>query len=212
MNNVTVVKHPVVENCLMHLRDKNTELIKFRESLKRLGLFLAMEATADIPVRPCQVKTPLDIPADTAEVADDNTLIIPILRAGLGFVESFLEVIPRAKVAHIGMSRDHETLEAKVYLSSLPEDVKLYKKVYVTDPMLATGNSCVKTLEILVEAGIDPENIVVSCAFTVPEGIEQIHSKYPQIKIITATVDKGLNEVGYIVPGCGDAGDRLYLL
>ncbi|MBM7855392.1 uracil phosphoribosyltransferase [Desulfohalotomaculum tongense] len=212
MSNVTVLKHPVVDNCLRYLRDKDADIVQFRRSLKHLGLFLAMEATADLPTRQYQVETPLNITADVAEAADDTVLLIPILRAGLGFVESFLEVIPRAKVAHIGMARDHETLEAKVYLSTLPKNVDVYQRVYVMDPMLATGNSCVKTLDILVEGGIKPESIVVACAFAAPEGINQVHSRYPQVKIIAATVDKKLNEVGYIIPGCGDAGDRLYLL
>ncbi|MBO8138785.1 MAG: uracil phosphoribosyltransferase [Desulfotomaculum sp.] len=212
MNNVTVIKHPVVEDSIKTLRDKNSDIVKFRQSLKRLGLFLAVEATKCIPTRKHQVETPLNITADAEEISDDGTLLIPILRAGLGFVDSFLEIIPRAKVAHIGMSRDHETLEAKVYLKTLPENLDAYEKVFVMDPMLATGNSCIKTLDILVEAGINPENIIVACAFTAPEGIEKIHKKYPQIKIITATIDQKLNDVGYIIPGCGDAGDRLYLL
>ncbi|MEG6616038.1 uracil phosphoribosyltransferase [Peptococcaceae bacterium 1198_IL3148] len=212
MKNVTVVKHPVAKHCLRYLRDKNTDIVIFRDHLNRLGTFLAMEATTDIPTKQIQVDTPLNIATEATEAMDDNVLLVPILRAGLGFVESFLKVIPRAKVAHVGMARDHETLEAKVYLSTLPDHVSTFDKVYVLDPMLATGNSCVKALEILVEAGIKPENIVVSCAFSVEEGIRQVHSKFPEIRIVTATVDQKLNEVGYIVPGCGDAGDRLYLL
>lgn len=212
MNNVTVVKHPLVEHCLRYLRDKNSDIVVFRDNLTRLGSLLAMEATADIPTRQVQVKTPLDILTDVTEAVDDNVLLVPILRAGLGFMESFIKVIPRVKVAHVGMARDHETLEAKVYLSSLPDNVSDFQRVYVVDPMLATGNSCVKTLSLLVEAGVKPENIVVVCAFSVPEGIAHIHQDYPQIKIVTASIDKKLNEVGYIVPGCGDAGDRLYLL
>lgn len=212
MNNVTVVKHPLVEHCLRYLRDKNSDIVTFRDHLTRLGSLLAVEATADIPTRPVQVETPLNILTDVTEAADDNVLLVPILRAGLGFVDCFINVIPRVKVAHVGVARDHETLEAKVYLSSLPANVATFQRVYVVDPMLATGNSCVKTLSILVEAGIKPENIVVVCAFSVMEGIEQIHRAYPQIKVVTATIDKELNEVGYIVPGCGDAGDRLYLL
>lgn len=212
MNNVSVVKHPVAKHCLKYLRDKNSDIVTFRGHLNRLGVFLAIEATTDIPTKQVQVETPLNITTEVTEVMDDNVLLVPILRAGLGFVESFLDILPRAKVAHLGMARDHETLEAKVYLSTLPDNVGSYSKVYVMDPMLATGNSCVKSLEILVEAGIKPENIIVACAFSVEEGIKQIHNKFPEIRVVTATIDQKLNEVGYIIPGCGDAGDRLYLL
>ncbi len=212
MSKTTVVKHPVVEHCLKILRDQDSDIVAFRSSLTRLGFFLAAEATKDIPTKTVEIITPLNISTKVSEIIDDSVLLVPILRAGLGFVESFLELIPRAKVAHIGMSRDHETLEAKVYLRTLPDNVADYKKVFVLDPMLATGNSCVKTLEILVEAGVKPENLVVTCAFAVEEGIEQIKSKYPEVKIITAAIDEKLNEFGYIVPGCGDAGDRLFLI
>lgn len=212
MKNVAVVKHPLVEHCLRYLRDKNSDIVTFRDNLTRLGTFLAMEATANIPTKKLQVETPLNITTDATEALDDNVLLVPILRAGLGFVESFTRIMPRIKIAPIGMMRDHQTLEAKVYLGSLPENISSFRQVYVVDPMLATGNSCVKSLNLLVEAGVKPENIVVVCAFSVMEGINQIHQNYPQIKIVTATIDEKLNEVAYIVPGCGDAGDRLYLL
>ncbi len=212
MSKATVVKHPVAEQCLRILRDKNSDIVEFRRSLTRLGYFLASEATKDLPTKQVTITTPLDITTEASEVIDDSVLLVPILRAGLGFVDSFLEIIPRAKVAHIGMARDHDTLEAKVYLSTLPENTADYKKIFVLDPMLATGNSCVKTLEILTEAGVKQKNLVVICAFAVDQGLEQIKSKFPDVSIITAAVDQKLNEVGYIVPGCGDAGDRLFLI
>ncbi|WP_031514991.1 uracil phosphoribosyltransferase [Desulfofalx alkaliphila] len=212
MDNVVVVEHPVTKHCLKFLRDKKTGTALFRDCMSRLGLCLAYQATADLPTRQAQVETPLNVMADVEELDMKGVLLIPVLRAGLGFVNSFLEIIPEAKIAHIGMARDHQTLEAKVYLRSLPDKLDTYQRVYVLDPMLATGNSCVKTMDILTASGIDPASIVLVCAFTAPEGIKQLHQKYPQIKVVTASVDKCLNEVGYIIPGCGDAGDRLFLL
>lgn len=212
MHTVTVLRHPVVADKLRTLRDRNTGIQDFRSALKGLGFFLAMEATRNLPTTAAPVYTPLGVEAPAARVNSERVLLVPILRAGLGLVESFLEFLPAARVAHIGISRDHETLQARAYLCSLPENPDAFDCVFVLDPMLATGNSSVKTLDLIVEAGYSPEKITLVCAFAVEEGINQITGKYPLVNIVTATIDPRLNEKGYIVPGLGDAGDRLFLI
>lgn len=212
MSLVTVLKHPLVNDRLRTLRRRETDIESFRRALKGLGFFLAVEATSQLPTKQSPVVTPLGIEAPAEELDSSRLLLVPILRAGLGFVESFLELLPRARVAHIGIARDHETLEAKTYLSSLPANPGDFDGVFVLDPMLATGNSCVKTLEILVESGYAPEKIVLVCGFAVETGIKQVNERFPSIRIVTAVIDWKLNEVGYIVPGLGDAGDRLNLI
>lgn len=212
MKPVTVLKHPIVSDRLRTLRDVKTDTELFRRALRELSFFLAVEATSDLTATPDPVMTPLGIEAPGESVDSSKVMLVPILRAGLGFVECFLEFLPKAKVAHVGMSRDHETLEARTYMSALPEKPDHYQRVYILDPMLATGNSSVKTIDLLVKAGFKSENIVLVCGFAVEEGIRQINQKYPGVRIITAVIDWKLNEVGYIVPGLGDAGDRLFLL
>lgn len=212
MKSVTVLKHPIVSDRLRTLRDAKTDTELFRRALRELSFFLAVEATSDLPSTPEPVVTPLDVEAPAETVESSKVLLVPILRAGLGFVECFLEFLPKAKVAHVGISRDHETLQAKMYMSALPENPAGFDRVYILDPMLATGNSSVKTMDILVKAGFKAEKIVLVCGFAVQEGIRQINEKYPEVRIVTAVVDWKLNEVGYIVPGLGDAGDRLFLL
>lgn len=212
MKPVTVLKHPIVSDRLRTLRDVKTDTELFRRALRELSFFLAVEATSDLASTSDPVLTPLGVEAPAECVDSSRVLLVPILRAGLGFVECFLEFLPKAKVAHVGVSRDHETLQAKMYMSTLPEDPAGFDRIYILDPMLATGNSSVKTMDILVKAGFKTENIVLVCGFAVEEGISQISGKYPDVRIITAVVDWKLNEVGYIVPGLGDAGDRLFLL
>ncbi|GAB6157104.1 uracil phosphoribosyltransferase [Desulfotomaculum varum] len=212
MKSVTVLRHPLVDEQLQLLRDKNSDITVFRAAMTRLGYLLAVEATKDAPVGTSQVTTPLGVETPVTVLQDNKILLVPILRAGLGLVDSFLTLLPKAKVAHIGVSRDHQTLEAKLYVNSLPKDLSGFERIFVLDPMLATGNSCVKALEVLTEYGADAANIKVICAFAVKEGLDQVSSKFPQINIITAVVDPILNNIGYISPGCGDAGDRLYLL
>ncbi|CCO07474.1 uracil phosphoribosyltransferase [Desulforamulus hydrothermalis] len=212
MKSVTVLRHPLVDEQLQLLRDKNSDITVFRSAMTRLGYLLAVEATKDAPVGTSQVTTPLGVETPVTVLQDNKILLVPILRAGLGLVDSFLSLLPKAKVAHIGVSRDHQTLEAKLYVNSLPKDLSGFKRIFVLDPMLATGNSCVKALEVLTECGADAADIKVICAFAVKEGLDQVGSKFPQTSVITAVVDPILNNIGYISPGCGDAGDRLYLL
>lgn len=212
MSSVTVVKHPLVSHHIRTLRDRNTDIELFRRAIKGLGFFLAAEASRILPTIASPVITPLGVEAPGEKVDSTRVLLVPVLRAGLGFVDSFIDLLPGARVAHVGISRDHDTLEARTYLSALPENPERYDGVFILDPMLATGNSGVKTLEIIGQAGFPQEKTVFICGFAVEAGINQIRNKFPAVPIITATIDWKLNEVGYIVPGLGDAGDRLYLL
>lgn len=212
MNKVHVIDHPLAGNALRALRNRDSEIKSFREALNSIGLLLAVETCRELDVHQDQVITPLDTPAECSFVDDSRVLLVPVLRAGLGFVDSFLNLLPTARVAHVGMYRDHDTLEARPYLNTVPDQVDQYDRVIVLDPMLATGNSGVKALEFIMEKGYKPSQVLFVCALAVRQGIEQIHAKYPQVKIFTAAIDPSLNDKAYIVPGLGDAGDRLYLL
>ncbi|WP_027364116.1 uracil phosphoribosyltransferase [Desulfotruncus alcoholivorax] len=212
MSSLHIVDHPLTGDCLRILRSRQTGTRDFRSAMDKLSLVLAVEAAKDLKYSKENVITPLDTGADCLRVQDDRVLLVPILRAGLGFLNSFLQLLPEAKVAHIGVSRDHDTLEACPYCNSVPESNDGFDTIFVLDPMLATGNSSVKALEMIIEKGYRPGQITLVCAVSVKKGISQVHSRYPEVKIITAAVDPGLNEKAYIVPGLGDAGDRLYLL
>ncbi|MGB9792190.1 MAG: uracil phosphoribosyltransferase [Thermacetogeniaceae bacterium] len=211
MRRVNILQHPLAGNCLRTLRNKETRVEGFRRAMYRLGVLLAVDATKDLRAERDVVVTPLGVEAECSYVVDERILLVPILRAGLGFLESFLEVLPGARVAYIGISRDHETLEARPYLDSVPEQPSGFDEVFVLDPMLATGNSSTKALEIIVSKGYPAERIKLVCAVAVKQGIEHVHRKFPEVEIIAAAIDPELNERAYIVPGLGDAGDRLYL-
>lgn len=212
MSSVLMVKHPLVSHYIRTLRDRDTDIEQFRRAIKGLGFFLAAEATRVLPTVEETVITPLGIEAPGERLDSTRVLLVPVLRAGLGFVDSFVDLLPGAGIAHVGVSRDHDTLEARTYLSSLPDNPGRYDAVFILDPMLATGNSGAKALEIIGRAGFPQEKTIFVCGFAVEAGINQISGRFPAVRIITAAIDLKLNEVGYIVPGLGDAGDRLYLL
>lgn len=212
MNSLQVINHPLTGNCLKILRNRETRIKDFRGAMDTLGLLLAVEAANKLETVDSRVITPLDTEADCTSVDDSRILLVPILRAGLGLVESFLTLLPSARVAHIGMYRDHDTLEARPYVNTTPKNEEDFDRVLVLDPMLATGNSGVKALEFIVDKGYPPEKIIFVCTLATEKGIKQIHDKFPAVDIITAAVDPMLNDKAYIVPGLGDAGDRLYLL
>lgn len=209
---VKIIEHPLAGNYLRTLRNRDTQIEDFRKALKQLGLLLAIEAARDLRPVDDTVITPLNVEAPCSYVEEGRVLLVPILRAGMGFVESFLELLPSARVGHIGLYRDHETLEACTYLDSVPEQANQFDRVYVLDPMLATGNSSVKAMEIIAGKGYSTEKTTLVCAFAVNEGLNHVHERFPQLKVITAVIDPELNEKSYIVPGLGDAGDRFYLL
>jgi uracil phosphoribosyltransferase len=212
MTSVNVIKHPIAGNCLKILRDRETKTEEFRRAMDKLGLLLAVEATSELATTTDTVITPLDIEAHCSYVNDSKILLIPILRAGLGFVESFTRILSSAKVAHIGIARDHDTLEAKPYLNTVPDNPDEFDQVLILDPMLATGNSSAKALQMVIDKGYAPEKMIFCCALSTTKGIDQLRQKFPNLKIITAAIDPELNEKAYIVPGLGDAGDRLNLL
>ena len=204
--NATVADHPLIQHKVTLLRRIETSTAEFRQLLGEIALLLAFEATRDLPVKTVRIETPLEVME--APVLDGMKLcLVSILRAGNGLLEGMLDLIPSARVGHIGMYRDHDTLEAVEYYLKLPHSIG-DRQVIVVDPMLATGNSAIAALD-RVMAG-NPSAIRFLCLLAAPEGIAALHDAHPDVAIWTAAVDECLNEVGYIVPGLGDAGDRIY--
>ncbi|MDR0847218.1 MAG: uracil phosphoribosyltransferase [Lactobacillales bacterium] len=198
--------HPLVKHKLTIIRDENTGTNQFRETVKELSTFLAYEATKNLPLQEVAINTPVT-PMVARELSGPKPMIVPILRAGLGLVDGFLSLMPQAKIGHIGMRRDEETLVPESYLTKLPPEIE-EREIFVIDPMLATGGSVIATIDILKERG--GRNISFSCLVAVPEGIKALQEAHPDVKIYTCNIDSHLNDRGYIVPGLGDAGDRLF--
>jgi len=204
--NVHVINHPMVQHKLTILRDKNTGVKEFREVVEELSLFMGYEVTRNLPLEDIEVETP--ICKTTSKVISGKKLgIVPILRAGLGMVDGLLNLVPTAKVGHIGLYRDPETLMPVEYYCKLPTDAA-ERDLIVLDPMLATGGSAIAAITFLKDRGAKSIRLVNLLA--APEGIEAVMEAHPDIEIYVAAVDEKLNEHGYIVPGLGDAGDRLF--
>ena len=206
MGNVNVISHPLVQHKLSFLRDKHTGSKEFRELVEELAMLLTYEATRDLPLAETQVETPI-CTATTKVLAGKKLGIVPILRAGLGMVDGMLNLIPAAKVGHIGLYRDPETLSPVDYYCKLPPDVQ-ERDIIIVDPMLATGGSAVEAITIVKSAGCKSIRLVNLIA--APEGIKRMQEDHPDVDIYIAAVDERLNSHGYIVPGLGDAGDRLF--
>ena len=205
-NNVHVIDHPLVQHKLSLMRDKNTSTKDFRELLQEVASLMAYEVTRDLPLKETEVETPIG-PCRT-KIIDGRMLgIIPILRAGLGMVDGIMQLVPGAKVGHIGLYRDPVSLQPVEYYCKLPSDAT-ERELIVLDPMLATGGSSAAAIRFLKERGC--KNIRLVCLIGAPEGIERVQSEHPDVDIYIAAVDEKLNEHGYIVPGLGDAGDRLF--
>jgi uracil phosphoribosyltransferase len=203
---VTVVDHPLVQHKLTLMRDVSRSTKGFRQLLNEIGMLLCYEVTRDLPVEMTEIETPLT--KMSAPVISGKKLVFaPILRAGMGFLDGMLELVPSARVAHIGLYRDPKTLVAVEYYFKAPEDVA-ERLVIVMDPMLATANSAVAAVERLKERGCN--NLRFVCLLAAPEGIEKFRAHHPDVPIWTAAIDSHLNDHGYIVPGLGDAGDRMY--
>lgn len=202
---VHLVRHPLVHDALATLRDVSTPPSQFRRMAVRISVILAAEATRDVPSTTGTVTTPLG-PAEAQRVTGD-VVVVPVLRAGLGMLDAVLELIPTARVGHIGLQRDEMTAIASKYYSKLPGDLGR-SFVLMIDPMLATGGSAVSALDLLRAAGAT--NIRLICIVAAPEGIELVERHHPDVHIYTPVVDSGLNEHKFIVPGLGDFGDRLY--
>ncbi|MCI9409251.1 MAG: uracil phosphoribosyltransferase [Oscillospiraceae bacterium] len=206
MENVTIIEHPLVQHKISLLRDINTGSKEFRELVSETAMLMCYEATRDLPLKTVEVQTPLAI-AKTKVISGRKLAFVPILRAGLGMVDGAVQLVPAAKIGHIGIFRDPETKNAVQYYCKLPFDIA-ERDVIVTDIMLATGGTVVKTIEILKNAGA--KNIKIMCIITCPEGIEAVHKAYPDVEIYCGAVDEKLDENLYIVPGMGDAGDRIF--
>ena len=206
MSQLHIINHPMVQHKLSIMRNKETGSKDFRQLLKEISLLMGYEVTRDIPLDPIEIETPI-CKMTARQVSGRKLAIVPILRAGLGMVEGLLELVPVARVGHIGLYRNEQTHEPVVYYSKLPEDVNT-RMVIVTDPMLATGGSASDALTMLKEKGCT--NIRLMCLVGVPEGIERVQRDHPDIDIYRAAVDDHLNENAYIVPGLGDAGDRIF--
>lgn len=208
MQNLYISKHPVVADRMTKLRNKDASTQAFRNYVNEISLALAYEASADLPTKSCDVETPLCKTTGTVLESDLPVLVVPILRAGLGLVPGFETLFPDYHVGHIGLYRDEETKLPVQYMMRLPEQLK--RPIFMVDPMLATGHSTGKAIELLLEAGADLADIRVVTLISAPEGVEYVHTIYPELKIYTGVLDERLNENAFIVPGLGDAGDRLF--
>ncbi len=205
MDRVTVIAHPLVQYNLGRLRDKRTEPEEFRRSLAQVAALMIYEATRSLETRAVSVQTPLA--KTTAQKLRHDVVLVPVLRAGLGMLNAILDLIPNVRVGFIGLKRHEETLKAAVYHQSLPKDLSDFEIILI-DPMLATGGSSVAALNLLAERKATRVRIVNLVA--APEGIRYVRRFFPEVPIFTAAVDDHLNDKGYIVPGLGDAGDRLF--
>lgn len=202
---VHVVNHPLIKEKMTHLRDKKTQPRNFRRLLDEIAQLLLFEVTRDLPLREIKVTTPL---AETTgyELSVSGITVVPILRAGLGFLDAVLDLIPEARVGHIGLTRDEETLEPIKYYCKIPKDKDA--EIILIDPMLATGGSAAAALTMLKADGY--KHFRFMCLVAAPEGVELVNREHPDVPIYTAALDDHLNEHGYIVPGLGDAGDRVF--
>ena len=211
-SNLKVIENPIVNQSLCTMRNKNTDTQGVRLAARKLTRILLYEATKNLPQKDVEIETPLT-KFTTKTINSDITIIIsPILRAGLIFTDEAVDILPQATIRHIGMYRDEKTLKPVWYYNKVPMPVDNPNDyyVYITDPMLATGNSLIEAIRLYVEKGIPQENICCVCMISAPQGIEAVFNEFPNIKLIVAAVDSHLNERGYIVPGMGDAGDRIF--
>jgi uracil phosphoribosyltransferase len=203
---LTVVDHPLVQHKLSYLRDRETPTVHFRKLANEVTLLLTYEATKDFPTEDVGIETPLE--SMTAQrISGKKVAVCPVLRAGLGMLDGVLSLVSSARVGFLGMYRDEETLQPVEYYVKLPGDLD-QRDAIVLDPMLATGNSSVAAITTVKEAGA--RSVILVCLVSAPEGIEHVHAEHPDVHIVTAAVDRGLNERGFIVPGLGDAGDRQF--
>ncbi len=206
MGKVMITDHPLIQHKLSIIRDKDTSSKDFRTIIGEIAMLMTYEATRDLPLAEVKVETPVAV-ASTKKLAGKKLAIIPILRAGLGMVDGVLNMIPSARVGHIGLYRDPETLQPVEYYCKLPADIG-EREVIVVDPMLATGGSAIDAITQIKKR--NPKNIKFMCTIAAPEGIEALSKAHPDVDIYCAACDEKLNDHGYIVPGLGDAGDRIF--
>ena len=206
MSNVYVFDHPLIQHKTAMIRKTDTTVKDFRELVKEISMLMGYEATRHLPLKEVEITTPMQ-DAKVNMLAGEDIAIVPILRAGLGMVDGMLALVPNAKVGHIGLYRDHETHEPVEYYCKLPADIE-EREIFVVDPMLATGGSAAAAIDFIKARG--GKKIVFMCLIAAPEGIEVLQKAHPDVDIFIAAKDEGLNENKYILPGLGDAGDRLY--
>lgn len=207
LDHLTVVSHPLVQHKLTLMREKDRSTSGFRRLLNEIGMLMAYELTRDMPTQPVQIETPLE--TTTGRLIDGRkTVLVPILRAGLGLVDGMLEVVPGARIGHIGLYRDPDTLAAVEYYFKMPDHMD-ERDVIVLDPMLATGHSAAAAVARLKERA-RPRSIRLACLLAAPEGISHLRAAHPDVPIYTCAIDRCLNDHGYILPGLGDAGDRIF--
>lgn len=205
-NNVLIINHPLVQNKLTFLRDKNTSSKEFRELISEITMLMCYEAMRDLPLEEIEIETPLT-KTKTKVLAGKKLAFIPVLRAGIGMVEGIMNLIPTAKVGHIGLYRDPQTLEPTEYYSKLPCDIN-EREVTILDPMIATGGTAKDAVALVKKH--NPKSIKFMCIIASPKGIDLLSTTHPDVKIYCAAKDEKLNDHGYIIPGLGDAGDRIF--
>lgn len=206
MSKVTVMDHPLIQHKIGIMRMKHTSTKEFRDLVSEVAMLICYEATRELPLEDIEIETPL-VKTTVKEIAGKKLCIVPILRAGLHMADGILNLIPNAKVGHIGMYRNEETLEPIEYFCKLPQDAK-DREIFVVDPMLATGGSAIAALNSLKQRGI--KKIHFLCLIAAPEGVKALQEAHPDVEIYIGALDERLNEHGYILPGLGDAGDRIY--
>lgn len=205
--NAFIFDHPLLNHKITLLRDKNTGLTDFRRLVRQITTLMLYEVSANLKTTLKEVETPL-VKAQCPVLCNRPPVLIPVLRAGLAMVEPLLELLPDSPVGHVGLARDHDTLMPHTYYINLPSDVSKGRETWVLDPMLATGGSACATLQLLKEHGAGPLSLI--CLIAAPEGIARVEKEHPDVRIFAATLDERLNEKGYILPGLGDAGDRVF--
>lgn len=206
MSKVCVFDHPLIQHKLSILREKSTSVKEFREIVSEIAMLMCYEATRDLPLEEVEIETPVAV-AKVNRIAGKKLAIVPILRAGLGMVDGMVSMMPNVKVGHIGLFRDPETLEPVKYYYKMPPDIE-ERDIIVVDPMLATGGSASAAIQFLKEDGV--KHIKLMCVIGAPEGVKRMQEDHPDVDIYVAALDEKLNDHGYIVPGLGDAGDRIF--
>lgn len=206
MGKFEVLDHPLIQHKLTLIRDKNMGTKDFRETVNEISTLMAYEVSRDMPLEDVEIETPI-IKTTRKQLTGKKVAVVPILRAGLGMVDGILDLIPAAKVGHIGMYRDETTLKPHEYFVKLPSDIE-QRQLFVVDPMLATGGSAIMAIDALKKRGASSIKFV--CLVAAPEGVKALQEAHPDIDVFTAALDEKLNDHGYIVPGLGDAGDRLF--
>lgn len=206
MSKVHIIDHPLVQHKISLMRDKNTGVKEFRELVSETAMFICYEATRDLPLKEIELQTPLAM-AKAKIISGRKLAFVPILRAGLGMMDGVISLVPAAKIGHIGLFRDPDTKQPVKYYVKMPDDIA-ERDVIIVDPMLATGNSAAAAISELKKMGV--KNIKFMCILCSPEGVETVQKAHPDVDIYTGVIDKGLNEDKFIIPGVGDAGDRIF--